>query len=191
MKYAFPLIILLTLFGQLVAAGQSTQIYQYIEPRQQQFDTLFRALRYAPDQPRAVKVEREIWMLWLQSGDRAIDDLMQQAIQARRWTEFERALMLFNQVITLQPDYSEVWNQRAIVHFYRGDFHQSLVDISKTLELEPRHFGAMAGRGIIRLQQGKSALAVQNIKAAMQYHPYLQERYLFPFLLDEPEILAP
>ncbi len=191
MKYFYLWILLLALHSQSVSAGQNGPETGLQHDRQQHFDRLFRDLRYAPDHPRAVKVEREIWMLWLQSGDAKIDQLMQDAMQARRWRDFEHALALLNQVIELHPGYPEAWNQRAIVYFYRGDFNRSLTDISKTLELEPRHFGALAGRGIIRLQQGKSALALQNIKAAMQYHPYLQERQLFPFLLDQPEILAP
>jgi len=57
-----------------------------------------------------------------------------------------------------------------------------LVDIAKTLQLEPRHFGSLAGRAVIRLRQLKSALARQSIVEAMKYPPFLRERHLFPDL---------
>ncbi|MCW8887020.1 MAG: hypothetical protein OQK12_17480 [Motiliproteus sp.] len=191
MKLLVSCLLILSLSSTLGWAGKLPFQLEPVDSRQQQFNSLFLELRYAPDQPRAVAVERKIWMLWLQSGNQQIDQLMKDAMDARRWYDFDRALDLLDQVVALDPKYPEAWNQRAIVHFFRGDHHQSLVDISKALELEPRHFGALAGRGVIRLQQGKAALAFQNIKAAMQYHPYLQERQLFPVLMKQSEILAP
>lgn len=89
-------------------------------------------------------------------------------------------------MIEIDPTFPEAWNQRATIHFLRGDYAQSLADVATTLELEPRHFGALAGRGIIRLRQGKSALAIQSIKAALAFHPFLRERTLIP-----PQFLEP
>ena len=152
--------------------------------RQQILEYRFLQLKLAKDQIEALRIENAIWVLWLKSGNGKADQLLQEAIEARRWYNFDRALTLLDQVINIVPDYSEAWNQRATVHFQRGDFERSLEDIAKTLELEPRHFAAMAGRGIIRLQQGDSALAIQNIKAALDYHPFLRERKFFPFLMD-------
>lgn len=167
------------LAGTVAVAAESTR------------DTLleqhFAELKQAQDEQSAREIEQEIWKLWMISGNSDIDALMQQALEARRWGDYDKALRLIDRVTDIDAGYAEAWNQRATIHFLRGDYEQSLADVARTLELEPRHFGAMAGRGVIRLRQGKSALAIQNIKAAMDYHPFLRERTLVPsMLLDHP-----
>ncbi|MEH6813160.1 MAG: tetratricopeptide repeat protein [Motiliproteus sp.] len=148
--------------------------------RAEQLDQLFFNLKQAPDEASAQVAENQIWKLWITTGNPAVDQLMRQAMDARRWYDFDKALSLLDQVVDMAPNYAEAWNQRATVYFQRGDYEQALEQVARTLELEPRHFGALAGRGIIRLRQGRPALAIQNIKAAMAIHPYLQERNLLP-----------
>ncbi len=143
-------------------------------------DTLFQKLKDAPSEIEARKIETLIWKQWLISGDSHIDELMQNALRKRRSYNFDGALEILNQVISLKPNFSEVWNQRATVYFHQGLYEKSLEDIAKTLGLEPRHFGSLAGRAVIRLKQNKPALAIQNIKVALEFHPYLKERNMFP-----------
>ncbi|MEH6473777.1 MAG: tetratricopeptide repeat protein [Halopseudomonas sp.] len=116
----------------------------------------------------------------MRSENPDVDRLMGEAMQARRWYDFDKALLLLDQIVEIDPSYAEAWNQRATIYFHRGDYEQALEAVAKTLEREPRHFGALAGRGMIRLRQGSSALAIQNIKAAVAFHPYLRERALLP-----------
>ena len=147
-----------------------------------QLDQLFSDLKSSKDQLRARKLEGLIWQRWFESGNDEIDALMQQAIKKRRIYDFNGSLSLLNRVIQLKPEYAEAWNQRATVLFHQQAYEKSLTDIAKALELEPRHFGAMAGRAMIRLYQNKPALARQNISQALQYHPFLREREMFPGL---------
>ena len=105
--------------------------------------------------------------------------MMRDAMRRRSSYDFDGALEVLNQVIALNPDYPEAWNQRATVYFHQQQYEQSLEDVARALELEPRHFGAMAGRGVIRYFQGKPALAIQNIQQAAKYHPYLKELEMF------------
>ena len=148
----------------------------------QPLDDLFQQLKEAPTETEARKLENQIWKSWLTSGDSKIDNLMQKAFRKRRSYNFDGAIELLNQVIALKPDYPEVWNQRATVYFHQEKYEKSLEDIAKTLELEPRHFGSLAGRAVIRLKQQKPALAIQNIKVALKIHPFLKEKNLFPNL---------
>ena len=150
-------------------------------PAQSQ-DELFAALKNAPDEMTARQLEDQIWRGWFKSGDADIDELMQQAMQRRGVYDFNGALELLDEVIRLKPDYAEAWNQRATVYFNQGEHEKSLEAIARTLELEPRHFGSMAGRAVIRLQQAKPALARQNVMEAMKIHPFLKERAFFPDL---------
>lgn len=145
-------------------------------------DDLFLSLKASSNEQSARVYENEIWLSWLQSGDFEVDALMKQALRKREGYDFNGALEVLNKVIAIMPEYPEVWNQRATVYFHQGEHEKSLKDIAKTLELEPRHFGSLAGRALIRLQQGKPALARQNVIEAMKYHPYLKERVFFPDL---------
>ena len=148
-------------------------------------DTLFEMLKNADSEKVARQYENEIWKNWLNTGEERIDKMMQKALRKREGYDFNGSLQILNQIIKLKPQYAEGWNQRATVYFHQSKYEKSLWDIDKTLELEPRHFGALAGRAVIRLQQGKPALARQNVLKALQFHPYLKERAFFPDLLPE------
>ena len=145
-------------------------------------DRLFEQLKQAEDQVTARQLEDEIWQTWFESGDKKIDALMRQAMRERSSYNFDTAIEILNRVIDQMPEYAEAWNQRATAYFHQSKFEESLQDIATTLELEPRHFGAMAGRAVIRLQQNKPALAMQNVIEASKLHPYLREKSLFPGL---------
>jgi tetratricopeptide (TPR) repeat protein len=66
-----------------------------------------------------------------------------------------------------------------------GRLDDSLADIDKVLAIEPRHFGALSGRVLIYLKQGKHAQALRDMIAALAIHPYLSERRLFPELAQD------
>ena len=145
-------------------------------------DQLFLQLKNAADVTEARKLENQIWKRWFESGDAEVDALMQTAMKKRRVYDFNGALEILNQIIEMKPEYSEVWNQRATVYFHQEEYEKSLWDISVALELEPRHFGSLAGRAVIRLYQSKPALARQNVIEALKFHPYLKEKEMFPDL---------
>jgi len=71
------------------------------------------------------------------------------------------------------PDFAEGWNARATAFFQAGQFGPSIADIARTLTLNPRHFGAMAGLGAIyeELDNPEKALAIY--RAALAIHPNL------------------
>lgn len=151
----------------------------------EKLDELFQSLKTASNEQSAREYENKIWLNWMQSGDAEIDKLMQIALRKREGYDFNGALDILNQIIARKPKYPEAWNQRATVYFHQGEHEKSLIDIARTLELEPRHFGSLAGRAVIRLQQGKPALAYQNILEALKFHPFLKERAFFPHLIDQ------
>ena len=142
----------------------------------------FIGLKSADNEAMAMEYANRIWELWFQSGDVEIDQLMQEAMQRRSVYDFNGALESLNKVIDRAPEYPEAWNQRATVYFFQEEYEKSLEDVARALALEPRHFGALAGRAVIRLYQLKPALARQNIVAALEIHPYLPERQMFPGL---------
>ena len=143
-----------------------------------QLDTLFDSLRHAKSEAEAMGHEREIWRIWIAPEDKTLRTLMDAAIEKVRQAQYKDSLEMFDDIIKRYPKYAEVWNQRALAHFQLHNYEASLQDISRTLKLEPRHFGALSGKGVIHLEQGKTKLAEQAILRAMRYHPYISSRRL-------------
>jgi len=120
----------------------------------QRLDGLFQTLRDSQDADELIEVEASIWEIWYQSGVEEIDVLMLQAGDLVRSGELAAAETIYASVIEQAPSFSEGWNRRATVRFYQRDYDGSLQDIEQTLKLEPRHFGAIWGLGmILGLQQ--------------------------------------
>ena len=120
----------------------------------QRLDDLFQTLQTSSDDGKLLEVEAEIWEIWYDSGETEIDSLMQKAGALMGSGDLTAAVTIYADVIKQAPGFSEGWNRRATVRFYRQDFDGSLADIEQTLKLEPRHFGAIWGLGmILGLQQ--------------------------------------
>jgi tetratricopeptide (TPR) repeat protein len=83
------------------------------------------------------------------------------------------ALGKFDQIVKIAPGFAEGWNKRATVHYLLGDFAGSLHDIERTLKLEPRHFGALSGRGLVLLELDQQAGALEAFESALEVHPKL------------------
>ncbi len=139
-------------------------------------DRLFELLALAASEKRGREVENKIWQNWMVAPNKEIQTLLKKALEARRWYDFEKARKLLNQIVEKAPDYAEGWNQRAFILFLQGKFDEALSDAEKALELEPRHFGAMAGQAQILMRQGRFATAQKILKQAVKIHPFLRER---------------
>lgn len=158
-----------------VSAGAITQ-----QEKDQQLDRNFELLRNADNRADAVLHENAIWMLWIQHPDADATRKMQDAMNHRRASEFSQALELLNELALTHPEWAEVYNQRATVYFHLQNHEASLQDVYEALQREPRHFGSLAGRGVIRIFQGKPALGYQSILEGLKLHPYLQEEAFLP-----------
>ena len=115
----------------------------------QRLDELFDTLKTSSDSARLLEVEASIWEIWYQSGDEDIDALMREAGELVAAHQLIAAEGIYGRIIQLAPNFSEGWNRRATVRYYRQDYDGSLEDIEQTLRLEPRHFGAIWGLGMI------------------------------------------
>jgi tetratricopeptide (TPR) repeat protein len=148
-------------------------------------DQLFAQLRIAPDPVTAHQIDQAIWAVWTNPSDPTLHDRMREVLLARGRGNIAEALRLLDDLVIDYPDYAEGWNQRATIHYMMGDLELSIADCARVLALEPRHFGALSGRALIYLQQGKRALALRDMAAALAVHPFLTERRYFPEL-DRP-----
>lgn len=112
-------------------------------------DELFQTLRSSQDDDELTEVEASIWEIWHQSGVSEIDVMMSEAGDLVMAGNLAAAEEIYSSIIEQEPEFSEGWNRRATVRFYQHDYDGSLQDIEQTLKLEPRHFGALWGLGMI------------------------------------------
>jgi cytochrome c-type biogenesis protein CcmH/NrfG len=99
---------------------------------------------------------------------------MDRGVNAMSVDDTETALAAFNEVVRLDDSFAEGFNKRATVEFARHDFAASVADIERTLQLEPRHFGALAGLGQVYLAMNKKAAALKAFEAALAIDPKLE-----------------
>ncbi len=120
------------------------------------------------------QTQSQIIAVWNQSGSPSMDLLANRADRALEADDYDTALVHLNDLTRLAPEFAEGWNKRATVHFIQGDYGPSLDDIARTLRLEPRHFGALAGLGIILDRLGDSKGALEAYRRAAKIHPNLE-----------------
>ena len=137
-------------------------------------DTLFEALKIAPDNESAKAIEGRIWSLWTVSGSDTCNLLMGRVKAAADGKDYNLAIKLLNAIITIKPDYVEAWNQRATVYYFMNDYGRALSDISEVLAREPRHFGALSGLGLILQDIGDDKHALEAYRKALAIDPHLE-----------------
>ena len=160
---ALTLAIAMTIGGWTLA-GQK-------DPR---LDTLFERLKSSSNQREAEAIENAIWQIWFTAEDGATKSLMELGQSAMQRGDLPAALQLFDAVTAQRPDFAEGWNRRATVLYMLGAAERSVADIEKTLSLEPRHFGALSGLGMIRNAQNRPEDALKAFEAALKVHPHLR-----------------
>jgi tetratricopeptide (TPR) repeat protein len=135
-------------------------------------DDLFERLQHTPDPAEAHALEQRIWGVWLESENAAINRLMEQGVLALRGQHYPTALQAFDRLVEQAPEFAEGWNKRATVHYLMGNWRASVRDIQRTLALEPRHFGALFGLGLIydALEQPEAAL--RSFEATLALNPH-------------------
>ena len=138
-----------------------------------QLGALFQQLRDAPDEVAARPIEQRIWALWISHDDSAVNGLMETGLGQMARRDYGSALETFETMVDLVPDFAEGWNKRATVHWLLGNFQDSLNDIDKTLALEPRHFGALSGRGLVYINLEEWELALEAFDDALDVYPQM------------------
>ena len=132
---------------------------------------LFGQLRSAENPQQAVMIETEIWKRWYERDETDGGAGMKTAIDAMNSGRYTIALTVLDELVENEPDFAEAWNRRATVHYLLGNYEKSLEDIEQTLLLEPRHFGALSGVGLIMLQVGENEKAMHAFEKVLEISP--------------------
>ena len=138
-------------------------------------DFLLGALKAAPDEASAKNVEARIWALWTRTSSDTTALLMLRAKTAMEAKQMDVARKLLDAVVRLKPDYIEGWNRRATLNYLTNDYADSLEDIEQVLKREPRHFGALAGLGMIFQELGEDRRALEAFRKALAINPHLEK----------------
>jgi Tfp pilus assembly protein PilF len=137
-------------------------------------DPLFERLKAARSVAEAQPIEAEIWRLWVEGGGAAATSLMYLGIGAMQRGDMPAALGIFDAIVKQDPEFAEGWNKRATVLYVMGALDASAEDVGKVLKLEPRHFGALSGFGLIRAKQQRYEEALTAFESALAVHPQLE-----------------
>ena len=123
----------------------------------------------------ANKAEQKIWKIWsTHPSDEKLTLLLAEGSNLVNNEKYNQAIDVFSKAINLDPLWAEAWNKRATVLFLSGEFERSQKDIDKVLELEKRHFGALAGQGLVNIHLKNYEKAIESYKKAKEIYPSMK-----------------
>ncbi len=157
------------IFTSIFAASWNT--YATADQTAEQLPELFEQLQASSTPATAARFESQIWQYWLEAPDVASDSQMKQVSKAMAGADLAVALSLANQLVDNYPDYAEAWNKRATIHYLMGDNTASVADIRETIALEPRHFGAISGLGLIFMREQNLDAALDAFEKVLEISP--------------------
>ena len=159
--------------GLLVLAFMAGAKADQRDPR---LDSLFAELQRTTNQTAANGLVAEIWQRWTAfEDDPRATNMMAIGIRQMNLGQFDNAERIFSDLARTHPQHAEVWNKRATVRFMRGNDVGSRRDIARVIDLEPRHFGALSGLGMINIRAGDLPAALQAFEAAVRVNPHMDQ----------------
>ena len=125
--------------------------------------------------PIASEVEQKIWEIWsTHPNNQQLTSLLAEGSNLVNKEEYNKAIDIFSKTIELDPSWAEAWNKRATVLYLSGEFEKSQNDIDKVLQLEKRHFGALAGQGLVNIQLKNYEKAIESYEKAKELYPSMR-----------------
>ncbi|HYD99235.1 MAG TPA: tetratricopeptide repeat protein [Alphaproteobacteria bacterium] len=136
---------------------------------------LFERLKQTADPVEAHVLEQLIWKIWFEypGDDAAVKAALERGNAAMAARDYAAATAAFTAVVEGAPDFAEGWNRRATVHYMAGRFIESAADIAQVLKLEPRHFAALSGLGLVSLGLDKPEAALRAFEQAVAINPHM------------------
>ena len=138
----------------------------------QRLDTLFLNIKDSPNElVSSVHIAR-IWKIWGETNEAYSQSLYNLGDKLLKQKQYEQSLVVFSKLILDKPNFAEGWNKRATLYFLMGNFNKSILDINKTLTLEPRHFGALDGLGQIQFKLNNFQGSIEAYEELLQIIPH-------------------
>jgi len=138
-------------------------------------NNLFDQLLTINNSKTATLLEKKIWSIWNKHpNDLKLTEKLEFGTELMQYGDYNYALKVFSNILKNDPKWSEAWNKRATVYFLMSQFTNSLNDIDKVLDIEPRHFGALSGQARIFIKLQEYEKAIKSIENALNSTPHLK-----------------
>ncbi len=134
-------------------------------------DEMLGELRSASPQ-QAEQVASEIRNLWSKSGSSAMDLLLRRGRDALENEDYVVAVEHLTALTDHAPDFAEGWAVRAMAFFRQQEYGLALGDLRRALALNPDHFGALYGLGVIMEQLEEPRLAWRAYEEVLAIYPH-------------------
>ena len=119
--------------------------------------------------------EQKIWEIWsTHPTDDKLTIELSKGTDLMQGSTLSQSIEIFSDLIELDPNWAEAWNKRATALYLIGDYEGSQKDIDRVLELENRHFGALAGQGLVNIKLENYEKAIESYKRAQEIYPAMQ-----------------
>ena len=148
--------------------------YSFADDRIIKLNQLFEDLKIE-NKSISAEVEQKIWKIWsTHPNNEKLTKMLREGTDLVNNQKLNEAIVLFSDLIELDPNWAEAWNKRATVFYLIGEYQKSQNDIDKVLDLEKRHFGALAGQGLVNIELQNYEKAIKSYEDAMQIYPTLK-----------------
>ena len=119
--------------------------------------------------------EQKIWEIWsTHPTDDKLTIELSKGTDLMQGSTLSQSIEIFSDLIELDPNWAEAWNKRATALYLIGDYEGSQKDIDRVLELEDRHFGALAGQGLVNIKLENYEKAIESYKRAQEIYPAMK-----------------
>ena len=172
MKF-YKIFLLFLLLSSFLFSAQSSQ--------ENILNNLFNQLEKVNNLKSAALLEEKIWSIWNKHPtNNKLTERLEFGTELMQYGDYNYALRVFDNIIVTDPKWSEAWNKRATVYFLMNQFKNSLDDINKVLNIEPRHFGALSGQARIFIKLQKYEKAIKSIERALRFYPSFKSGEMIP-----------
>jgi len=161
----------ITIRGIAICWCMITSTALYADQNDPRLEELFASLKTETDMFAANSIANAIWQIWFEHEDPMANSLMTRGVQQMESYSISAALQTFDRLIALKPDFAEAWNRRATIYYQMGEYDASLRDIDEVLKLEPFHFGALSGRGLVYMGKQDYFMARGAFLTLLEVYP--------------------
>lgn len=118
------------------------------------------------------RLAADIQLEWEKSGSASADLLLSRGNKAMEAGQVQSAIEHFTALTDHAPDFAEGWVSRANAFAHAEMFGPALADLEVALELNPRHFEAIAGLGAILEVIERPTDAYEAYQLVTPIHPH-------------------
>lgn len=155
------------------------------DERDNQLDILFNELKIN-NASLAKEIEKKIWNIWItHPTNNNLTINLSEGSRLIKNQQLLKAVKVFTEVIRKDPTWAEAWNKRATVLYLLGKYEDSQKDIENVLKLERRHFGALAGQGLVNIKLQNYEKAIKSYQKVQEIYPSMESPKIMIYQIEQ------